>query len=127
MDEELAAEAEASKTLQDDSDTEDEEVISMSIKAPPKSNGKERETSSASASAAASAADGPASVITEFEAKLADRASKVEDVIDSMGDAITSKVTSSFGSNNYSEAKAMIQAMRKGAIEVGLSTETEQN
>jgi hypothetical protein len=115
MDEELAAEAEASRTLQiDSSDTEDEEEVVMSFKPPPAAinNGKGRQTDSAPM-----ASDAAASVIVEFESKLADKGSVLEEVIDSMGDAITAKVTSSFGSNGYSEAKTMIQAMRKGAIE----------
>ena len=55
--------------------------------------------------------------IAEFESRLADRAYQVEEVIDSMGTAITAKVTTSFASNGYVEARDMIKAMRKGAID----------
>lgn len=114
MDEELAAEAsQAPPPVSQDnsSDTEDEDVIEMSFK-PSKSNGKGKQASTAKISMDSENA------ITDFENKLADRDGKIADVVDSMGDAIIQKVNSSFGSNSYTEARTMIKALRKGAIEV---------
>lgn len=115
MDEELAAEArQAPLPIPQDnsSDTEEEDLFDISFK-PSKSNERKRQTSTASLSV-----DSENATI-QFEKKLADRGSKIEEVLDSMGEAIRSRVNTSFGSNSYTEAKTMIKAMRKGAIEVG--------
>lgn len=56
--------------------------------------------------------------IGDFEKKLASPESSVESIIDSMGELITKTVTSSFGSNDYTHARDLLIAMRKGSTEV---------
>lgn len=121
MDEELAAEAKraapapppttAAPKQEQDSDTEDEEEVVMTAAAPRKA----KETSTQKKEPASNTTTNP--LLDDFEKKLADPSLQVEDVIDEMGASITTKVINSFGSNGYSEARKMIEAMRRGAIE----------
>jgi ATP-dependent DNA helicase 2 subunit 2 len=115
MDDEVAAEAaEAAEArlAQDDSDTEEEiEAIRPSRPAQVK---KEEPTSQRQGSEMTLDVS---NAIEDFEKQLADPKCRVEEVIESMGNAIASKVRNSFASNSYSEARDMLKSMRKGAIE----------
>ncbi|UZJ53494.1 hypothetical protein CBS101457_002814 [Exobasidium rhododendri] len=127
MDEEVAAEEAARKThpkkqIADDSDTETEEdeeedvIRAASVISPSKA--KDSGQARAKTTFSDVSADKSASpTTTKFEEKLADPKFQVEDVLDEMGDDIISHVTTSFGSNGYSQASQLIKAMRKAAIE----------
>lgn len=115
MDEELAAEASRAAPPQkqeDESDTEDEEeetvsVVSRQAKEDVKMSQSEYDVEQSVQS----------QVVMDFEKRLADADSRIEDVMDEMESTITSKVINSFGSNGYNEAKELIKVMRRVAIE----------
>jgi hypothetical protein len=101
-----------------ESDTEDDDVIAVGP--PPKAKQQSKaikRSASEAASARRSESGSPSPRLIEFEKKLADPTLSVEKVFDEMGEEITSKIVSSFGSNGYSQANQMMKAMRQSAIE----------
>lgn len=58
--------------------------------------------------------------IGDFNKKLGSRSFEVEDVIDALCALVRKTVESSFGSNDYTNARDMLIALRKNAIEVSL-------